>query len=341
MYRHLLVPIDGSDLAVSVVGNAVALARKLGARLSFFHPVLEQGGSAHAEGEAARDPERPEGARAWRQAHAREWLAKAEAAARAYGLSCESSYALGATAALAIAAAARERHCDLIFTASNANREETGTAYASQTLVELMQAGLPLLVSACGEPAPQARAIGIIRDEHRSLAAVLHAWLQALSVARRDQTLPDARLMHAIVHFVGAFSAKMHHPKEEAYLFARLRERTGTLHAEIEELERQHERDGMMVRDIKGLTDAASAPGAGPAEVQALESAVQAYASFVWEHLGREEGVILPAAQRFLVVADWEAIDAAFEANRCPRFSGDEEREYRQVFSRIVALDAG
>ena len=29
------------------------------------------------------------------------------------------------------------------------------------------------------------------------------------------------------------------------------------------------------------------------------------YATFVWEHMGREEGVILPAAQRYLLTEDW------------------------------------
>jgi hypothetical protein len=41
MYRHLLVPVDDSDLSVEVVGNAVALARSLGARITFFHAVSD------------------------------------------------------------------------------------------------------------------------------------------------------------------------------------------------------------------------------------------------------------------------------------------------------------
>jgi hypothetical protein len=37
----------------------------------------------------------------------------------------------------------------------------------------------------------------------------------------------------------------------------------------------------------------------------ALEEGVTVYARFLWDHLGREEGVILPAAQRFLLAEDW------------------------------------
>ena len=47
-----------------------------------------------------------------------------------------------------------------------------------------------------------------------------------------------------------------------------------------------------------------------------LDEAVRGYASFMWDHLGREEGVILPAARRYLTEDDWSAIDAAFMENR-------------------------
>lgn len=52
--------------------------------------------------------------------------------------------------------------------------------------------------------------------------------------------------------------------------------------------------------------------------------------------MGREEGVILPAAQRWLAADDWAEIDAAFADNRDPNFGGDTDKAYRQLFSRIV-----
>ena len=69
----------------------------------------------------------------------------------------------------------------------------------------------------------------------------------------------------------------------------------------------------------------------------ALDEEVTRYAEFLWDHLGREEGVILPAAQRLLLAEDWAAIDQAFAANRDPNFNGA-YREYRQLFARIVNL---
>ena len=67
---------------------------------------------------------------------------------------------------------------------------------------------------------------------------------------------------------------------------------------------------------------------------------MNAYATFIWEHLGREEGVILPAAQKYLKDEDWAEIDSAFSTNRDPRFGADVDRQYRRLHSRIVNLVA-
>ena len=54
--------------------------------------------------------------------------------------------------------------------------------------------------------------------------------------------------------------------------------------------------------------------------------------------MGREEGVILPLAQRHLTDEDWTEINAAFQQNRDPRFGGDTDAEFKRLFSRIVNL---
>ena len=339
MYRHLLVPIDDSDLSVEVVGNAVALARPLGARITFFHATEDHAGSLRGEADAVRlaSPRDYDYAVAGR---ARELLAKAEAAARAFGVPCESVHAVHDKPAQAIVEAAHSTASDLIFMASHGGRGRLGMALASETLGVLMNAGLPVLVSTSHEPSKPARAIGIIRDEHRSLAAVLHAWMHALARAREEDRGADPVLMQAILHYVRAFPLALHHPKEETHLFKRLRERTPTVHAELDELERQPERDREMVEELSTLVQALD--GAGEAmratATRTLEAAVGRYATFLWEHMGREEAVILPAAQKHLDADDWAAIDAAFAENADPRFGGDADPGFRHLFSRIVAL---
>jgi hemerythrin-like domain-containing protein len=216
-----------------------------------------------------------------------------------------------------------------------------GKASASQTLSVLMNAGLPVLVSSTGDPKPPAHAIGVIRDEHRSLAAVLHAWTHALAAARGEGRAADVGLMRAIVHYVRAFAVALHHPKEEQHLFKKLRERTDSVNAELDELERQHHRDQQLVADLARQVEALAActdAKAAAAATQTLDDAVQAYAQFLWDHLGREEGVILPAAYRHLNEADWTELDAAFKATRDLGCGSDTDsgEDYGQLFSRIV-----
>ena len=337
MYHHLLVPIDDTELSVDVVGNAVAFARALAARITFFHVVPDAAtdllrGDAELLRATGRDA-----IEYTRLGKAGELLAKAAAAARALGVPSETRHALGDHPAQAVIDAARSAGCDLIFMASHGQRGKLGMAFASETLSVLMNSGLPVLVSSTGELAPRARAIGIIRDEHRAMAAVMHALLQELGDARRTGGTPDVKRLRSMVQYLQQFPLQVHHPKEEAQLFARLRQRTTSCHAELDELERQHQRDAQMVAALAQHVDALAMldAAARPAAVAALHDEVARYADFLWDHLGREEGVILPAAQRHLLADDWDAIDAAFAHDRDP-LSGDSDAALRRLFSRIV-----
>lgn len=337
MYRHLLVPIDDSDLSTVTIGRAVEFARTLGASITFFHADADYASSLRGEADVVRLTS-PDAYTYLYEGRARELLTKAESAARAQGVPCSSSTAVSDSPYTAIIAAARTAGCDLIFMASHGRRSTIGMMLGSQTLKVLIHSEIPVLVSAMVDPPPPAQAIATIRDEHRSLAAVLHAWLQVLKPgADGEVATPEPALMRGMVHYIKNFPVAQHHPKEQDYLFRKLRERTSVVNAELDELERQHERDEQMVAGLEALVEV-YARGAGTAA--ALQTAVSAYATFIWEHMGREEGVILPAAQRYLTDADWVEINAAFSGNNDPRFGNDADTELRHLFSRIVNLAA-
>jgi hemerythrin-like domain-containing protein len=195
---------------------------------------------------------------------------------------------------------------------------------------------IPVLVSATAEApiAAQAQAVAIIRDEHRSVAAVLHAW-QHLFKSAPAGSRPDATLMQAMVGYIRDFQVALHHPKEDEYLFRLLRERTPAANAELDELGRQHARAEKQVNDLSALVERYAAGGA---TVEEIEGGLARYTQDLWEHMGREEGVILPLAQRHLTEADWVAINDAFSQNGDPRFGGDTGEEFKRLFSRIVNL---
>lgn len=336
MYRHLLVPIDGTDLSTVTIGLAVEFARTLGARITFFHAQPDFAGSLSGDADVVRLTAPADYTYKY-EGRARELLTKAESAARAHGVPCTSTSTVSDSPYSAIIAAAREAGCDLIYMASHGRKSTLGMMLGSQTLKVLLHSEIPVLVSATANPPVPVQAIGIIRDEHRSLAAVLHAWQHLLKTAKEQNAAPDAALMRAMLHYIQAFPLALHHPKEDEYLFRRLRERTHTTDAELDELERQHERDHQLVAE---LADTLERQIAGNAKLDDIEQAVCRYAKFMWEHMGREEGVILPAAQRYLTEADWAEINAVFSENKDPRFGGDTEAEYKRLFSRIVNVAA-
>jgi nucleotide-binding universal stress UspA family protein/hemerythrin-like domain-containing protein len=343
MYRSLLVPLDSTELSVDVVGKAVGLAHALGARVTFFHAIADRERSLHGDVEVLDLAVRAEPEFA-ADGRARELLSKAEAAARAFGVPCESLCTVNNQPADAIIAAARTKGCDLIFMASHGHCGRPHAAPASDTLAVLMNAGLPVLVSSTTEPGPPARAIAIIRDEHRALATVLHTWMHLLAQARARGGAADPVQMQTVVHYLQNFLVALHHPKEELHVFRRLRERTHAVDAELDELERQHLRDRTLVTDLSQRVEAlAQATGETGriAATRALEEAVLRYSDIQWDHMGREESAILPAAQRHLTEADWAAIDAAFTHDPGIQVGGEADRAYHPLIARIVGFTDG
>jgi nucleotide-binding universal stress UspA family protein/hemerythrin-like domain-containing protein len=331
MYRHLLVPVDGTDLSTETVSRAVEFALTLGARITFFHALPDYEASLRGDAEIVRMTA-PEDYACRFEGRARELLVKAESAARARGVPCESASTVSDSPYQSIIAAAREAGCDLIFMASHGRRSTIGMMLGSQTLKVLVNSEIPVLVSATANPPVSVQAINTIRDEHRSLAAVLHAWERLFASARSQALRPDAELMKDVVHYIQDFTISLHHPKEEEYLFRKLRERTSEVNADLDELERQHVRDTRQVAELEALVDRYAGGDASAAEV---EQGVSRYTQAIWDHMGREEGVILPAAERHLTEQDWVEINDAFRRNGDSDFGGNTGAEFRHLFSRI------
>jgi hemerythrin-like domain-containing protein len=180
------------------------------------------------------------------------------------------------------------------------------------------------------------RAIPIIHDEHRSLAAVLHGMLHIVRAIGTRGMAPDFRLLDAMVRYIDAFPERFHHPKEDAYLFKRLRARCPEAHPIIAALETEH-RDG--ATKIRGLAQALERyRKSGRREFLPFANAVEAYAGFHWRHMRTEEDTLLPLARAHLTADDWNEIDDAFTGHSDPLFGVQAGVEYDMLFRRIVTL---
>jgi nucleotide-binding universal stress UspA family protein/hemerythrin-like domain-containing protein len=316
MYKHLLVPIDGTPLAGRTVEQAVAYARAGGARLTFMHARADLG--ARGEG-ALLHAMSPEAFAEAAAGNARAIVAKAEASARAADVPCASCVITSDRPHDAILEAAREAGCDMVIMASHGRRGLKGALLGSVTRKVLERATLPVLVVAVEsnlEPvSDEQRALGILRDEHRSLAAVLHALL-----AQVEQPSPDVALLRAMLFYIEHFPERLHHPKEDDYLFGRLRRRTSTCDALIAALHAQHDAGTEQFAALRRLLDSGDRP--------AFAQAVRDFAQAQWRHMRDEEQLVLPAASLHLQADDWRDIAAAFAANGDPRFGTGESFDH-------------
>ncbi len=179
------------------------------------------------------------------------------------------------------------------------------------------------------------RALRVIKDEHRSLSAVLHGMLYLVHAARDRGVKPDFAVLRAMVYYIDSFSERFHHPKEDEYLYAALRRCDGA-RTLLEEVEQQHVEGGKLIRDLEQHLLRFEA--GGETQFPAFAKAVEDYAEFHWRHMRLEEDELMPLAQERLTSQDWERIAEAFGENGDPLFGVVRDQEFRALFTRIVTL---
>ena len=178
-------------------------------------------------------------------------------------------------------------------------------------------------------------AVSILKSEHRSISAVLHALKELARMAHDATARPRFQVLRSMVRYIDQYPEKLHHPKEDQYLFARLVARAPETRLLVEELQAEHEEGVRLIRELERAL--LFMEEGWPVGAREFRNAVEAYAEFHWKHMRKEEQQLLPLAERHLTPEDWKAIDAAFAANRDP-IAGMQERDFEKLFSRIVAL---
>ncbi|UEP26351.1 MULTISPECIES: universal stress protein [unclassified Burkholderia] len=289
MYRHLLVTVDGVPGGIDAIGHALELARAVGARVTF---VLS----------GAVPDSRLSGARMPRHD------AKVEAAARAQGLSHAIAGAgqPGATHPAAgdtsPATLAAELGCDLIGVA--ALPLDADAAAAAQRRGLLATSSVPVLVCPARHGPAEARVMARCLAAHRALGERLGALMMASEGpdAAEHPTADTGGTLAALESLAALQNARFG-TCAEARLCAALRMRAQSTAAELDELDRQRRRDAHAL-------DALARLAADGLPSSAFDTALAVYARGAFEQMGRMEGVIFPAARRYLVDADWNELDA-------------------------------
>lgn len=179
------------------------------------------------------------------------------------------------------------------------------------------------------------KAIQKIRDEHRSIAAVLHGLKELARDAQNARVKPEFTVFRAMLRYIDEFPEELHHPKEDLFLFPPVAARAPGAQALIDALRREHKEGKRLVRELE--RSLMLFEETWPAGGYEFRRAVDSYVDFHWRHMRKEEQELLPLAEKHLAAADWEAIDAAFDVNRDP-IAGVREKDFRALFTRIVKL---
>lgn len=174
----------------------------------------------------------------------------------------------------------------------------------------------------------------LIKDEHRSLAAVLQAAERVVTQANLAGQAPDFSLLRAALYYVREFPERRHHPHEDQVLFARIKARTREADAVIAELQDEHNHGE---ERLAALTRAIEDWEAGDRDAGARFAANLAdFTAFCFAHMQKEEQLVLPVAEDVLSAEDWHAVHMAFESNHDPMFANDTASSFRTLYSRII-----
>lgn len=146
MYRHILVPTDGTSLSNKAARSAARLAKATGARITAVHAVPPYAPPMILEGypylPAYTEAEYDEGMRK----QAGKALERVRSEAEKAGVKCAVAMVTGEDPWRAIIKAARTRKCDLIVMASHGRRGLAGVLLGSETTKVLTHSKTPVLV---------------------------------------------------------------------------------------------------------------------------------------------------------------------------------------------------
>jgi nucleotide-binding universal stress UspA family protein len=143
MYKHILLPTDGSELAGKAVTNGLAFAKETNAKIT----VLTVSAPFHVftfNTQAVEDTQ--EEYRKRMQEHTSKTLQSVADAAKAAGVAYETIHVEHEHPYQAIIDTAKAEGCDLIMMASHGRRGISAIVIGSETLKVLTHSRIPVLV---------------------------------------------------------------------------------------------------------------------------------------------------------------------------------------------------
>lgn len=146
MFKHVLIPTDGSTLALKGARAGVKLAKALGARVSSVYVVPPYVPPMYGEGAIYVPALAPQDYRKMMEKQAAKVLSAVEREAAAAGVSCKTLSITDPQPWQGVLRAARKQKCDAIVMASHGRGGLGGLLLGSETTRVLAHSKLPVLV---------------------------------------------------------------------------------------------------------------------------------------------------------------------------------------------------
>jgi nucleotide-binding universal stress UspA family protein len=146
MFKHILLPTDGSKLSDRAVQRGIEFAKAVKAKVTAVHAVpefrmiVEEGFISPMSAELKNRFERDS------QEHAKKMLAKVQKAAKAAGVKCETVALVSDFPYQQIIETAKKKKCDLIVMASHGRKGLSSLLLGSETAKVLTHSKVPVLV---------------------------------------------------------------------------------------------------------------------------------------------------------------------------------------------------
>ena len=145
MYKHLFVPVDGSELSIRAMDGSIALAQQLGARITGF--VVEPDiGFSVASPDPAVYAGRIRSHEQRNDEHARTLLQRFEQRAMAAGVAFTGAYVASGAIEDAITSEAEKAGCDMIVMVTHGRGPVGEFVFGSHTKRLISYSKLPVLV---------------------------------------------------------------------------------------------------------------------------------------------------------------------------------------------------
>jgi nucleotide-binding universal stress UspA family protein len=146
VYKHILIPTDGSELSQKAVAHGIELAAALDARVTALTVTIPYHSLELDPAPVADIPRAADFVREYLHGRPKLYLEAVETAARAKGITCETLQIEHDHPYVAIIETAQAKGCDLIVMASHGRGGLSAIVLGSETVKVLTHTKIPVLV---------------------------------------------------------------------------------------------------------------------------------------------------------------------------------------------------